>query len=117
MRGRDTPETANCELLLEAEETVTLAPVAVMVEDCVPVLPTFTLPKASEVGLTERVPAVVLPPLPLNGIVNPAPGRNTLPFDVPLADGANVTFNVMLCPRSSVVGNDGPETVYPAPAT
>lgn len=117
MRGNATPEIANCELLLEAEDTVTLLPVAVIVEDRVLVLPTSTFPNASELGLKVSWPAVLLAPLPVRGIVKPGPGRKTLPFDVPLADGAKVTFRVMLWPRRIVTGRAGPETVKPVPAT
>src|ERR1700727_1878732 len=63
--GNETPAIANCELLLETDETVTLPPVALRVEDWVVVVPTSTLPKLMAVGATVSCP--VVSPVPLKG--------------------------------------------------
>src|ERR1700733_15280035 len=51
VNGRETPCRTNCELLLESADTVTLAPVALMVMASVPVAPTLTSPKFTDVGV------------------------------------------------------------------
>lgn len=51
--GKEVPEIVNCELLLLADEIVTLPPVAVSVEVCVVELPRFTLPKLNDPGVIE----------------------------------------------------------------
>src|ERR1700733_7422023 len=61
--GNEAPAIANCELLLDADETVTLPPFALRVEDCVVVVPTSTLPKLSAVGATISCP--IVSPVPL----------------------------------------------------
>ena len=49
--GRDTPGRVNWELLLEAEEMVTLAPVAFTVKICFEFEPMSTLPKFTDAGV------------------------------------------------------------------
>ena len=44
VKGKEAPAITNWELLLEADETVTLAPTALMVKGRVSVVPTLTLP-------------------------------------------------------------------------
>ena len=50
--GNDRPPTVNAELLTLSAVTVTLAPPALSDPDAVPLLPTTTLPRLSDVGLT-----------------------------------------------------------------
>src|SRR5882724_4172243 len=57
VRGNDTPEIENCELLLDAEVTVTFPPLACKVDVSVPVVPISTLPKSSDPGATVSPPA------------------------------------------------------------
>lgn len=57
--GREIPERTNSLLLLLAELTVTAAPLAVRLAPRAELDPTLTLPKASVVGETARVPAAV----------------------------------------------------------
>jgi hypothetical protein len=67
--GSDSPPTLNTELLLLAAVTVTLAPLAVIVPDAVPLWPTTTLPRARVAGLAPSVPAVAVVPTPESGSV------------------------------------------------
>jgi hypothetical protein len=55
--GSDSTLTLKTELLLVAAVTVTLAPLAVIVPDAVPLWPTTTLPRPRVVGAMESVPA------------------------------------------------------------
>ena len=52
--GSDSPLMLNTELLVLAAVTVTLAPLAESVPLPVPLLPTVTLPRLSEAGLTDN---------------------------------------------------------------
>ena len=52
VKGNDSPLKENSELLIEAEETVTLALVALRVPDRLALPPTITLPKLRLAGLT-----------------------------------------------------------------
>lgn len=115
VRGKAAPEIAYNELLLAAEFTVTVPPVALIVEVCALELPISTLPKLRDPGETVSWPVVELVPVPLNETVKPGPGRNTLPLDDPDAVGAKVAFRVALCPCPSVRGRLGPLTVKPVP--
>jgi hypothetical protein len=63
--GSEIPLSANCELLLDAELTVTLAPDAVSWPLALALDPTVTLPKLSVLGVSASCPAAV--PVPLNG--------------------------------------------------
>jgi hypothetical protein len=87
---------------------------------CVPVLPTFTLPK-----LTLGVPSVncACPavPVPLSAIVSGEFGRllaiEIEPVAAPVAVGANFTPNVTLCPAVNVCGGVKPVVLNAAPET
>lgn len=110
------PFTVNCGLLLRSEDTVTLAPLAVNVSDCVPVEPTFTLPKFKVDGKTLNWPAVFAAvPLPLRGMFNASFEMKRLPALMPADDGLKPTFTVTLCPARRITGNAGPLTVNPLP--
>lgn len=59
--GRDNPLTLKAALLDESEVIVTLAPEALRLPDALPLLPTVTLPKLSDVGLTASCPTGAAP--------------------------------------------------------
>jgi hypothetical protein len=69
--GKVTPLKLNSELVLEAEEIVTLAPDAVTVTGSVAELPTFTLPKFNGAGEIDSEPTAALPPVPVKGTTKP----------------------------------------------
>ena len=69
--GNETPEIPNCELFEEAEETVTLPVVAVIVELSVALLPSSTFPKFRAVGVMVSTPVVA--PVPVNGTIRFGP--------------------------------------------
>jgi len=99
VRGRDKPLTANAAPVTFACEIVTLdPPVLVTVSDKLELLPTCTLPNASEVGFAERAPGVT--PVPESGMVNvgfdPFEVMVTFPLTAPLALGAKTTVNEVL---------------------
>jgi hypothetical protein len=64
--GSEIPESTNSELLLEAEEIVTLAPLALTVPVLLTLDPTVTLPKDALVGDRLNCPAAV--PVPVKGM-------------------------------------------------
>lgn len=115
VNGNEAPAIVYCELLLDAEFTVTLPPVAVMLAGCVELLPTSTLPKLSVDGLRLSVPVVFVVPVPLSGILICGPEMNTLPPDMPETWGSNAMLREMLLPGLSTTGNDGPLTENPRP--
>ena len=96
--GKATPLTENSGLLTLAEDTVTLAPVALSVPACDALLPTATLPKLSELGETVSWPCEV--PVPLSAIVSVGFDASELTVIVPIrpvaVGGANVVLNVRL---------------------
>ena len=111
--GKLTPLRLNSELVLEAEEMVTLAPDAVTVIGFVAELPTFTLPKLRGAGAIVREPvAATLPPVPVKGTVTlkDEPMTNTSPPAKPAAEGVKVTCSVALWPAFRVNGRPGPLT-------
>lgn len=71
--GKVAPGSANWELLLAAEEIVTLPPVAVNTAGCVALSPTITLPKCIDVGVMLRVPTVAVAPVPVKGRFSDGP--------------------------------------------
>lgn len=104
-------------MLMEAEETVTLALVALRVPDRLALPPATTLPKPRLAGLTPNWPAAV--PVPEMGIVR----FGFEPFDtteiVPLALAADVAaklaLKVKLCPAVRVMGGFKPLMLKPVP--
>jgi hypothetical protein len=101
------------------DETCTLAPLAVKVPVCVPLIPSTTLPTATGV-LTAKVLCVCCStPVPLTEIFNVEFSAfdviATPPVKFPADCGANVTLNVALCPIPSVTGGVIPETLNPVP--
>ena len=61
VKGKLAPTRANCELLSLSDDTVTAAPAALSVTDCVCVVPTGTLPKFSAAGETVNWLVVAIP--------------------------------------------------------
>ena len=108
VNGKETPFRANWELLLLAEDTVTLAPTALMVMGSVPVCPTVTLPKLSGAGATTNWPAVI--PVPESGTISVGLATSKVPPTVPAVCGVKMTLNVALCPTAKVNGRLGPLT-------
>ena len=115
VNGKDTPDTANCALLLAADETVTLPPLAPSVVDRVLVLPTSMLPKLRLAGLRVNCPIVVVVPVPLKGIFNPGPETKIFPVVELVVCGVKLTFSVMLAPAERVKGKPGPLAENPPP--
>ena len=102
VNGRESPPTLKTELLLLAAVTVTLAPLAVIVPDAVPLWPTTTLPKPRVVGLTPSVPTVAVVPVPESESVTvefeAVELIVMLPVRVPVAVGVNFALIVQLDP-------------------
>src|SRR5215469_2346465 len=103
--GSDSPLTLNTELLLLAAVTVTLAPLAVIVPDAVPLWPRTTLPRSRVAGVTPSLPAVV--PIPERGSVTVEFEAVELivmaPVRVPVAVGVNSALIAQLDPGASVL--------------
>jgi len=115
VKGKETPLTTKCELLLASDDTVTEAPLALMVTACVSVEPTFTLPKFTLDGVMLNWPAVVVVPLPLKNTLTPESDALLFkcadPVTGPLPVGLKATLNVILWPAGIVNGTDaGPLT-------
>jgi hypothetical protein len=110
VKGKETPLRTKCELLLASDDTVTEAPVALIVIACVSVEPTFTFPKLTLDGLMLNWPAVVVVPLPLKytfTLESDALLFNCIdPVAVPLPVGLKATLNVILWPAGIVNGTD-----------
>lgn len=108
--GRSTPGTANCELLLDNEEMVTLAPVAFNPNVSESVIPTATLPKLSVVGAKVNSGWVDAVPVPVSGTVNDGPETKALPLASPAACGVKVAVNFKVFPAARVKGKLAPLT-------
>ena len=108
------------ELVELAEDNVTPPPEAVKVPDCVCVIPTVTLPKLIDPGVTPNVP-LTLVPLPVKE--TPTDGSDALEASesvallVPLAEGAKVTERLALPPAGKVWGKVRPLALNPLPLT
>jgi hypothetical protein len=101
------------------EVTETLAPVALSVPVCVPVVPTTTLPALTAVAL--RVPWLCVTAVPLRvtlraGFVA-SESIMTLPLTLPADLGAKVTLKEALCPGVRINGVVSPEMLKPEPET
>jgi hypothetical protein len=103
--GRVIPPRVNAALLELAEDKVTLPPLAVMLPDCACAVPTVTLPKLMDPGVTPRVPLEVAP-LPVRE--TPTDGsdalelRESVALTVPGMEGTNVTDRLALPPAGRV---------------
>jgi hypothetical protein len=115
--GKVAPGRENCALLLAAEETVTLAPVALRVAACVPVSSMSTLPKFSVLGEMVNCPIFETVPVPVNGMFSAGPEIKTLPPLTAAACGVNETLSLTLWPALRVKGKLGPLTEKPVPPT
>jgi hypothetical protein len=115
VKGSEGPWRTNCELLLLAEETVTLAPVALRLSDCVFVVPTASAPNVNGAGAMINWPVAAAVPVPASGMAKAGPETNRLPALIPVDCGAKVTFNVTLCPVPNLMGKVGPLSEIPAP--
>src|SRR5271165_2817568 len=95
--GSDNPPTLNAELFVLAPVKVTLAPLAVILPDPLPLVPTTTLPRARLVGDTVSCPAAAVP-VPDSAMVSVGFDASEVMVTVPLAllavCGANVTVKV-----------------------
>lgn len=101
-------------------EIVTLdPPVLVTVSDSPWLFPVCTVPKLRLVGLAPSAPGPT--PVPDNAIDNVGLGASevmvTLPLALPVACGANVIVNVVLCDALSATGGVIPLSVNPVPLT
>jgi hypothetical protein len=96
--GSDNPLTVNSGLLETAEDTVTLAPLAVRVPVLFWLAPTVTSPKVKVPGATASWPGLVPVPLNDNERLGTAPSAVSarLPLALPLVVGVNTTLNVRL---------------------
>ena len=99
--------------------TDTLAPVALNVPVCDPLVPTTTLPTFTAVAL--RVPWLCVTAVPLRvtlraGFVA-SESIMTLPLTLPADLGAKVTLKDALCPGVRVNGVASPEMLKPEPVT
>jgi hypothetical protein len=110
VKGNETPGTANCELLLDNDEMVTLPPPARNPSVSVSVVPTLTLPKLSVPGIIAKCGLLALVPVPVSGTRRAAPEIDKLPSVKPSPSGLNAAFNLTLSPAARVRGNLAPLT-------
>ena len=113
--GNAIPVIVNSELVVLAEETVTLDPAALRLAVNVLLDPTATLPKFALGGEIANVPfAAALPEI---GIISLFAFENTMSFPAtaPLKNGAKESLKVMLPPGVKVTGAGKSLTESPAP--
>lgn len=107
---KPVPVVVTCEMVAVA------LPVLVMVTDCVPLLPTVTLPKFTLAGLAASCATVRALPLPPRcspcGEFEALLVRVTSPLELPVDVGAKVTVNDALAPADKVNGVASPPTLY-----
>lgn len=119
LTGNESPLMENSELLKSTEDTTMLAPVAVNVPVCVPLVPTVTLPTLIGDGFTVSCPEEAPIADPLNGTFRVGFEAleviATFPLKLPVDCGAKLTEKDVVCPGASVSGVLMPETVKPAP--
>ena len=100
------------------EDTDTLAPLALSVPVCVPLVPTTTLPTLTEP--TANVPRVGVTEDPVKPMLKVGfeafESIVTLPGKLPADCGVRVTVKDALCPGVKVSGVDIPEMLKPVPA-
>jgi hypothetical protein len=122
--GKEIPLIENSEGFVPprvTEDTVTFAPLAVRVPPAVPLEPVTTLPTATVMGLTLKVPGVAAVPVPLNATVRLGFDAFDVTAILPLklfADGGvKVTLNDALCPGANINGVVIPAMLNPVPLT
>jgi len=117
--GKDSPLRVNSALLMLADVTVTLAPVALSVAGRFALVPTTTLPNAKLAGVVANCPAAV--PVPDSAMFKvgfdafEATARP--PLAPPAEDGVKMMLKVMLCPDVRTTGGLSPLTVKAVPVT
>lgn len=117
--GNANPVMENSELPTLTEDTVTLAPVALSVPVCVPLVPTVTFPTPMVAGLTLSCPGFgCVVPAPLNAMVRlgleASLARARLPLA--LADvGVKTTLKVVLCAGARINGRSKPVALKSLP--
>ena len=96
--GSEMPLSANSGLLKLADDTVTLAPVAVSVPLWAKLVPTVTLPKLRLVGAKASCPAAI--PVALKGMarfgLEASEVTERVPLTLPAAAGVKATLKVKL---------------------
>ena len=96
--GSEIPLSANSVLLKLADDTVTLAPVAVRVPLLAKLVPTVALPKLRLVGARASCPGAI--PVALKGMarfeLEASDVTERTPLTLPATAGAKVTLNVKL---------------------
>jgi len=119
VNGNETPLRVNSELFDEAEDTVTLEPVALKVAGMFAVCPTTTLPKFRVAGLTPNCPETA--PVPDKEMVRVALEAldviAMLPLKLPPVAGAKSVPKVKLCPGINVKGRVNPVMLKPEPVS
>ena len=116
--GNVTPLSVNSELLVVADEMVTLDPVALSITGRLLVVPTVTLLKFVLLGDSANCPEAA--PAPDNDIVSDefdaVDISEMLPDALPPVVGAKTAPKVKLCPGARVSGKLNPRTLNAAPA-
>ncbi len=114
--GSAGPARTNSALLTEADDTVTLPPVALRVAVMFLLEPTVTLPKPKLVGLTANVPTVTpVPESEMVGELEASEVNDTVPVELAPDCGVKLTLNVKLWFAISVSGKLRPLTAKPVP--
>src|SRR5580700_4856102 len=114
VNGKGVSRTANCELLLETEEMVTLPPLALSSTVRFSVVPTATSPKLSVAGVIASAGLEV--PMPVNGMLRVGPTTRELPAAGPTACGLKIKSNFTCCPGAKINGNVTPLTEKSLPS-
>lgn len=115
--GNVRPLTVNSELLRSTDDTVTFVPLASKLPPSWECDPTVTLPKLSEVGVTESWLFAV--PVPVRGISRLESEafeiREMVPLALPAVVGAKAAEKVKLCPEAITRGIVRPLILKPVP--
>lgn len=105
--GNVSPPTVNSELFEVADDKTTLPPLAVRLPPWLELLPTSTLPKLSEVGVTLKVPSGVLP-LPESATLTVGSDAfeliDSVALSAPETVGENVAVSAAVVPAFNVKG-------------
>lgn len=119
LTGNESPLMENSELPTSTDDTTMLAPVAVNVPVCDPLVPTVTLPTLIVDGLTVSCPDEAPIDDPLKATLRVGfealEATEMFPLKLPVDCGAKLTENDVVCPGASVSGVLMPETVKPVP--
>lgn len=117
--GNDSPLTENSELPVSTDDTTMLAPVAVKLAVCDPLVPTVTLPTLIVDGLTFSFPEEAPTAEPVKATLrvefDALEEIETFPLKLPVDCGAKVTAKDVVCPGARVSGVLMPETLKPVP--